>query len=166
MDIKATFISQYRAALEMLKQAIEQCPESLWVDASYSNPFWQVTFHVLFYTHFYLQSSEEAFVPWEKHKDAHVSLGSPEEPEQSAEAAQPYSKEELLAYLALCWQQVEKQMIDLDLTARSGFYWLPFDKLELQIYNIRHIQQHSGELCERLGATGNIEIGWVGMITD
>lgn len=49
------------------------------------------------------------------------------------------------------------------LHAESGFYWLPFDKLELQFYNIRHIQQHTGEHCERLGAYGEIEVGWVGM---
>ena len=57
---------------------------------------------------------------------------------------------------------MEEQVDSLDLEAESGFYWLPFDKLELQIYNIRHIQQHTGELCERLGARGDIEVGWVG----
>jgi hypothetical protein len=51
----------------------------------------------------------------------------------------------------------------MDLEAESGFYWLPFDKLELQFYNIRHVQQHTGELCERLGAQGEIEVDWVGM---
>ena len=54
-------------------------------------------------------------------------------------------------------------MTAMDLEAEAGFYWLPFDKLELQIYNIRHIHQHTGELCERLGAQGGIEVGWVGM---
>ncbi len=49
------------------------------------------------------------------------------------------------------------------LNAEPSFYWLSFDKLELQFYNIRHIQQHTGELCERLGAYGEIEVGWVGM---
>ena len=42
-----------------------------------------------------------------------------------------------------------------------GFYWLPFNKLELQFYNIRHIQQHTGELYERLGTRENIELDWV-----
>ena len=51
----------------------------------------------------------------------------------------------------------------LDLQAESGFDWLPFNKLELQFYNIRHIQQHTGELCERLGTVGDIEVDWVGM---
>ena len=54
----------------------------------------------------------------------------------------------------------------MDLEAQSGFYWLPFGKLELQFYNIRHTQQHTGELCERLGATGDIEVAWIGTKSD
>jgi hypothetical protein len=34
--------------------------------------------------------------------------------------------------------------------------------LELQIYSIRHIMQHAGELMERLGARTDVEIDWVG----
>jgi hypothetical protein len=54
----------------------------------------------------------------------------------------------------------------MGLEAQSGFYWLPFGKLELQFYNVRHIQQHTGELCERLGATGDIEVEWIGTNSD
>ena len=79
-----------------------------------------------------------------------------------APAADPYSKRDLLAYLDHCLAQVESQVDAMNLEAESGFDWLPFDKLELQLYNIRHIQQHTGELCERLGAHGEIEVGWVG----
>ena len=158
MGVKETLKSQYRAPLEMLKQAIVECPESLWYDPEYKNPFWHIAYHVLFYAHFYLQPSEKDFVPWEKHKEEYVSLGSSE-----GRAGEPYSKEEILAYLGLCWEQVEEQVTGMDLRAESGFYWLPFDKLELQIYNIRHLQQHTGELCERMGTKGDIEVGWVGM---
>ena len=35
--------------------------------------------------------------------------------------------------------------------------------LELQFNNIRHLQQHIGELCERLWVEEQIEIDWVGM---
>ena len=51
----------------------------------------------------------------------------------------------------------------LDLSAASGFSWLPFDKLELQIYNIRHLQQHVGDLSTFLMTEVNLEINWVGM---
>ena len=51
----------------------------------------------------------------------------------------------------------------LDLEAESGFGWLPFGKLELQFYNIRHLQQHTGELMERLGTRAHVDVDWVGM---
>ena len=163
MGVKKTIKSQYYAALEMLRQAIEECPESLWVDAGYPSPFWRIAYHVLVYTHFYLHPSEKDFVPWEKHQPAYRFLGSDG---GEAEAGEPYSKKEVLDYHRLCCEQVEERVTALDLEAESGFDWLPFDKLELQIYNIRHIQQHTGELYERLGTEGEVELGWVGRKPD
>jgi hypothetical protein len=157
MTIKKSIQSQYHAALMMLKSAIEKCPEKLWAEDDYVNPFWHVAYHVLFYTHFYLSPNSKDFIPWEQHRDEITSL------EPSVKEIQPYHKEAILNYLDLCLEQVEAQVSAMDLDAESGFNWLPFNKLELQFYNIRHIQQHTGELCERLGAHGEIEVGWVGM---
>jgi len=156
MRLKEAIKSQYHAALMMLQQAIEKCPDSMWVDTDYVNPFWRVAYHTLIYTHFYLSPTEADFTPWENHKDGMQLLGD-EAPE-----ADPYRKAELLAYLDHCLAQVESQVEAMDLEGESGFHWLPFDKLELQLYNIRHVQQHTGELCERLGAHGEIEVRWVG----
>jgi hypothetical protein len=158
MSVKETIKSQYHAALEMLKQAIVACPKVLWDDSQYESPFWHIAYHALFYTHLYLQPTEQDFVPWEKQQDGYRSLASSGE-----EEGQPYSKADVLAYLQLCGEQVEEQVAAMDLEAASGFCWLPFDKLELQFYNIRHIQQHTGELYERLGAAGGPELGWVGI---
>ncbi len=72
----------------------------------------------------------------------------------------PYTREELLEYLALCRRQIEERLPSTALDAPSGFHWLPFDKLELQFYNIRHIQHHVGELYERLASAGGAEVGW------
>jgi hypothetical protein len=163
MKVKETIKSQYNAALEMLKQAVEACPESLWSDPQYESPFWHVAYHALFFAHLYLQPHEKDFVPWEKHQKRFVSLASDID---EGERGEWYGKEDVLAYLALCRQQVEEQVAALDLEAESGFHWLPFDKLELQFYNIRHIQQHTGELYERLGAAGGPELHWVGMKRD
>jgi len=160
MRVKEMIKSQYYASLEMLREAIVMCPEAVWQSTVYKNQFWHIAYHVIFYTHFYLHLSEDDFVPWERHKGEYVSL---EGSQQGIESKGPYTKEEILAYLALCLKQVEDQVDALDLDTESGFYWLPFDKLELQIYNIRHVQQHTGELSERLGARGDIEVNWVGM---
>ncbi len=157
MQIKPTIQSQYHAALAMLRQAIEKCPDALWTDASYRNVFWHVVYHTLVYTHFYLHPSEAAFVPWEKYREGLQSFDSLTEDTSS------YTKAEMLEFLALCLRFMEEQVENMDLSAESGFDWLPLNKLALQFYNIRHIQQHTGELCERLGAHGKVEVDWVGM---
>lgn len=152
MTVKEIIKSQYWASLEMLRGAVTRCPDSLWDNQADINRFWQVAYHALYYTHLYLQPNEQAFVPWAKNK-----VGS----HRLEKEAEPYRKEEILEYLEICREQVETQVSALDLEAPSGFEWLPFNKLELQLYTIRHIQQHTGELSERLSATGGIEVQWV-----
>jgi hypothetical protein len=66
---------------------------------------------------------------------------------------------EFLDYLS---ERVDGLVDALDLEAESGFYWLPFNKLELQFYNIRHLMLHTGELAERLWAVAGEETRWVG----
>ncbi len=152
MDYQYIICSQYLASLEMLKQTIEQCPDALWDDANDKNKFWHVAYHALFYTHLYLQPTEQDFKPWAKQRKAH-DLSLP---------ADPYSKEEVLEYLAFCQQQVIDLVPQLDFDAESGFDWLHMNKAELQIYTIRHLQQHVGELMERLGSRAGIDVDWVG----
>jgi len=139
--------SQYLASLGMLKQVIVNCPEALWDAPGNQDKFWRKSYHALLYAHLYLQSVEKDFVPWEKHHDPDGEV--------------PFTKDEVLEYLSFVEKQVADRIPATNLEAESGFHWLPFDKLELQFYNIRHIQQHTGELYERLGAYENIELAWV-----
>ena len=163
MNVKDVIKSQYYASLEMLKQAIVKCPEPLWNDPEPKNKYWHVAYHALFYTHLYLQDSEESFTPWTKHRQEYQFLGQvPWPPHKEPEIGEPYSKEEILEYLEICQQQVEERVSSLNLDAGSGFYWLPFGKLELQLYNIRHIQQHAAELSGRLDAKADIQVDWIG----
>ena len=48
--------------------------------------------------------------------------------------------------------------------APSGFSWLRFGKTELQLYNIRHIQHHAGQLTDRLRTAAGIGVRWVAAI--
>jgi hypothetical protein len=61
----------------------------------------------------------------------------------------------------LCQAEVEAKVPALDLAAPSGFHWLPFNKLELQFYNIRHLQHHTGQLADRLRIVANVGVAWV-----
>jgi hypothetical protein len=71
MDIAAILISQYLASLEMLKQTIDLCPESIWNAPDDKNRFWQVAYHALYFIHEYLADSYEAFTPWAKHREVY-----------------------------------------------------------------------------------------------
>jgi hypothetical protein len=155
MDTPAILISQYLASLEMLKQTITQCPESLWNDASDKNRFWQVAYHALFFTHLSVGESEEAFTPWNKHRDGYEDFEPPQDRE-------PYDKDAILEYLAFCEQPVTVGVPRLKLEEPEGHGDRSLITLELQIYSIRHIMQHAGELMERLGARTGAEIPWVG----
>jgi hypothetical protein len=165
MDIKEAIRSQYQAALEMLKQTITRCPATLWDNPSDQNKFWHIAYHVLFFTHLYLQDTEKEFRPWSKHREHYQFLGTlPWPPHDKPKIGEAYRPEEVLAYLEVCQAQANEKVAVLDLAAEtSGFSWLPFGKLELQLYNIRHLQQHTGELMERLGTRENIEVDWIGM---
>ena len=148
MDTNKIIQSQYLAALEMLKQVIVKCPAALWNAPGDKDKVWRKAYHALFYAHLYLQTTEKDFTPWEKHHDP--------------DTGEPFTQAEVLEYLAFVQKQVAAQFQALNPDAESGFDWLPFNKLELQFYNIRHIQQHAGELFERLGTRENIELDWVG----
>src|SRR5512147_705747 len=66
--LRAILKSQYHAGLAMLREAIDRCPDDLWLSTGPRNAFWQVAYHALFFTHLYLQSDHTAFRPWEQHQ--------------------------------------------------------------------------------------------------
>jgi DinB superfamily len=166
MDTKQVIQSQYLAALEMLKQAVVKCPEDLWNAPEDKNKFWHVAYHALFYTHLYMQDGEKDFKPWDKHRNEYQFMGQvPWPPHSPPKIDEPYTREDVLSYSAFVREQVEARLPALDLEAASGFEWLPFGKLELQFYNIRHLQHHAAELYERLGARAGIDLDWIGSIS-
>ncbi|MBV8896404.1 MAG: DinB family protein [Acidobacteriaceae bacterium] len=161
--IRTSLLGQYRAALAMLEQAIELCPDELWIAPEYRNRFWHVAYHAVFYTHLYIQPSEAEAHRWPKHVADSQFLGPrPWAPQEPPPANEPYSKAQVQEFLAVCRDQVEKQLPVVRLEDPSGFYWLKFNKLELQLYNLRHLEHHVGQLADRLRTAANIGLGWVG----
>ena len=146
----------------MLKQTIVKCPESIWNSPDDKTKFWRIAYHVLFYTHLYLQETEHDFAPWSGHRDEYQFLGPIHwENNRLPKIGEPFTKEEILTYLEVCRRQIDEKTKQFDPNAGSGFAWLPMSKLELQVYNIRHLQQHTGELMERLGQSGIEVVDWV-----
>ena len=150
MDIRAIFQSQYLAALAMLKEAIVNCPPQVWDDPNDQFKFWSKAYHTLFYVHLYLQDEEKDFVQWEKHHDPDGDV--------------PFTKDEVLEYMAFVEQEVVRRVPVSNLESESsGFSWYAVNRLEMHFVNIRHIQQHAGELYECLGQRAQInKLRWVG----
>lgn len=157
--LRHAITSQHLAALEMLRQVIDTCPDDLWESAPGGNAFWRVAYHTLFFAHLYLQPDAKDFVPWVKHRNEVHSM-SDAQPER--DDAAPYNRQDLLEYLDLCKEEAKRQTATVDLNAGSGFAWYPISKIEMQFVNIRHIQQHAGQLAEQLSDKAGIQIDWVG----
>ena len=162
MNIQAALKSQYHAALAMLRQTIERCPEDLWISGEHPRTFWRIAYHALFFTHLYLQSNEAAFRPWERHReDCDMLYTESWRSDHEPEVVVPYSKGDLLEYLDLLDAMIDDGVDGLDLAApESGFPWYQMPKLDHQILNIRHLQQHTGQLSELSYAAG-VGLDWM-----
>lgn len=165
MDLRNALLSQYRAALRMHRSAIEECPDSLWADETPRNRFWNLSYHALFYTHLYASESEELFEPWEKARpNCHYMGRLPYPPHTAFELGPPYTQDHMLEYVALVEQSLLHSLPKEDLSAASGFEWIPFDRLELHLYNLRHLQHHTGQLIDRLSSVTEAGVQWVGRV--
>ena len=161
MDIKHTVTRQFTSSLLMLRRAVELCPYSVWLSGS-PNRYWHIAFHTLFYTHLYLAPSEAEFVPWRNfHRESRLLSPDPNQPDEPYIVGQPYTQAELVQYADLCIKEVETKTAAVNLDAPSGFSWLPFNTLELQFYNLRHVAHHTGQLAGRLRTHADIGLPWV-----
>ncbi|HEX9070003.1 MAG TPA: DinB family protein [Ktedonobacterales bacterium] len=158
---KTVLWPQFGAAIDMLDNALSACPEAQWQELLWPIPadqplapefaaFWYVGYHALFWLDFYLSGSEEGFAP-----PAPITLA--EFDPAGALPERPYTKEELRAYLAYTRQKGQTTLGALtDELARQSFAfpWTrgqPVSYLELQLYNLRHVQEHAAQLSLFLG---------------
>lgn len=168
-ELRAIIRSQYHAALAMLRDAIERCPEDLWESHDYPNAFWQIAYHSVFFGHLYLFRNVTSFRPWPQHqgKVQHEDgLAGPSDPKSSLPLLPtPYSKAEVLEYWSLCDSMVDSAVNALDLQSPDcGFHWYKnTSKLEHQFISIRHIQHHAAQLADRLRSKADAGTRWIGI---
>ena len=161
---------QFGAAIDMLENALVACPDAVWHEAVWQDPsvpakraeFWYVAYHTLFWLDLYLSGSAVGFAP-----PAPFTL---EELDPAGVVpARPYTREELRAYLAQVRQKCHTTLASLtDEQARqlADIPWAnrqAFSYLELQLYNMRHVQEHAAQLSLFLGqhAIPDEALDWV-----
>jgi hypothetical protein len=156
---------QFGAAIDMLEKALVACPNTLWQARIWPDPpppefpphfaeFWYVTFHAIVWIDQYLSGlPEEDFAP-----PAPIVQGVLDSVE--AQPDRPYTREELRAYLASTRQKCQITLVALTEGQASRlveYPWSggqPISFLELQLYSMRHIQEHAAQLCLFLGQHG------------
>lgn len=166
---KTALWQQFGATIDMLENALLACPAPLWKErlwrdhADHPLPlgfppefaeFWYIAYHTLFWLDLYLSGSqEEEFAPPAPFTRAELDpAGVPPE--------RPYTKEELRAYLVQLRQKCQATITGLsDERARQTceYPWADgkaVSFLELQLYNMRHVQEHAAQLSLFLGQHG------------
>ena len=158
---------QFGAAIDMFGEALRDCPDELWekslwkdqpgqwVAAGFS-AFWYLCYHTLFWLELYLAGAEEGFSP-----PAPFDLV---EMESDEVLPRTYTREELLGYLEYCRRKCQEIIgaLTIEQANRScRFAWgeLPF--AELQLYNLRHVQEHGAQLHMFLGQQAGKSTRWV-----
>jgi hypothetical protein len=152
---------QFGAAIDMLENALMACPDSLWNQHLWDNhsddslppelaAFWNITYHTLFWLDLYLTGSIEGFTP-----PSPFTLNELDPAGVLPE--RPYTKDELHAYLVHLRKKCQTTMTGLSdekAHRQVTFRWLggkSMSFLELQLYNMRHVQEHAAQLSLFLG---------------
>jgi hypothetical protein len=152
---------QFGAAIDMLDNALRACPDELWCDRIWDDStdapeyteFWFIVYHAIFWTDLYLSGARrENFAP-------------PVPFLNGALPDKPYTQEALQAYLAHCREKCREtfeNLTDEKANQRCEFPWggeVGF--AELQLYSMRHVQEHASQLSLHLGQKGVAAPDWV-----
>jgi len=161
---KTIIWQQFGAAIDTLDDMLRACPDDLWRERLWNNPsarpeyaqFWYRVYHTLFWLDLYLTGAEEGFAP-----PAPFALIEMEEDDLPERV---YTKDELQAYLAYgrkkCQATIEA-LTDETAQRRSRFGWGEVSFVEVQLYSMRHVQEHAAQLSVMLGEKGGSAPDWV-----
>lgn len=155
--------SQYKASLGMLRQALDKVSEAQWNSEEYNNPNWQIAYHVLWGTKYYLGADPESYVPFENAIEGAESLGGAqdwENPDEGIQVEGFHTREELVYFIDNVERNLRSAIEALPVSENSGFEWYSYTRFELHINNIRHIQHHTAQIIERLKAKGVTGFLW------
>lgn len=158
---------QFAAAIQMLRAALEACPDGLWDERADGTPFWHLAYHALFYTDFYLSDDSKTFETRDFHVDKADFLpgdyqqygGIVSTPEKA------FTKAQLLVYADHCLRksdEVFEKLTEQRALERCGFPWYELNVGEFLLNNLRHTQHHTGQLIILLRRHAGIGIDWMG----
>lgn len=158
MDIRPHLARQLIATLDMLRQAIERCPDTVWFAENGPRPVWRIAYHALFLADVYLQPTLADFTPWARHQDDAMDLWETPDPKP----VEPYTRAALIEYCDDLRARIPSTLAKVDPSLPdSGFDWYTLPKMEHMLLNLRHLAVHLGQIQEHCYAAG-VDLGWIG----
>lgn len=148
--LKTILTGQFEASLSMLHQCVQYCPPEHWEGKIANQTFRTIAYHTLFFVDYYLAPNEDAFQMRELHE-----RGGDERID--GKSSPGLSRQDTLGYVQVCSSKLLETMASetaASLEGPSGFSWLPMSRGELHVYNIRHIQHHTGQMSAYLRRVG------------
>ena len=138
--LQASLLGQYEASLAMLKEAIERCPPAAWDEPVARWSPRRIAWHTLTCTNYYLGQDEAAFEPHALYEEGLA--------ENRSDPPIGLTVSRTLDYVEFCFEKLRRVISDEtieSLSAPTGFE-RGFSRLEMHIYNLRHVQHHVGQL--------------------
>lgn len=157
---------QFGAAIDTLSDALVACPDELWRYQIWEDPddepeygeFWFVVYHTLHWVDVFLTGTTEGFTPPERFRLY-------EKGPDGILPKTPYSREDLQAYLLECRRKCQATVEGLteeSAQAACNIRWMKdLSFLELQLYCMRHVQEHAAQLNLMLGKQTGSAPDWV-----
>jgi len=158
---------QFGAAIDMVRDALRDCPDELWEKPLWQDQpdqwvapgfsaFWYLGYHTLFWLDLYLTGAEEGFTP-----PAPFDLV---EMESGEVLPRTYTRAELLDYLETCRRKCRETLGALSTGQAYRLCRFPWGELpfaELQLYSLRHVQEHGAQLRMFLGQHAGQSTSWL-----
>jgi hypothetical protein len=152
--LKTELWKQFGASIDMLENAIAKCPPELWND---ERKFWYTAYHTLFFLDYYLDTNPDNFITPEP-------FGMTEMEIDEVMPERTFTKAELLSYVKHCRGKASKLIGGFnEKTAASRWKnrYREYSMLEMQLYNMRHLMHHTGQLNLLLGQIDHDLPVWV-----
>lgn len=140
--LKQSLWEQFGAAIDMLDNSIQTCPEDLWSGPELFPPPWMLVHHTIFWLDLYLHGAVEGFKP-------PAPYGLEELDPSGIFPETVYSQEQLTEYLQYCREKCRNIIAELDDGSAARicrFPWGDSSYFGLLIYNLRHVQHGAAQI--------------------
>lgn len=157
--LRRAIASQFIAALDMFDDCLRKCPPEHWDTPVARYPFWHVAYHTLCYVDLYLTpGGEAAYTPRPEFHPRGWAEFEEEYPSRR------FAPSEIAAYSDVCRRKIDDTLAaetGASLAGPSGYSRLSFSRAELHLYNLRHLQHHTGQLSALLRRVAAADPVWV-----